>query len=498
MSLPEAFNPRSNPELALQTYEYFGGDLDRAQSRSNFIQGVDSHLRLAYPKLTHEAVDPLITNLQHKLGIAEDIYGDDSATASSIRYRLEEAEFLDTAVELNAGHTQLAPHFYAANEALYGSVDESMVGELWHDFVEAYAGARTTDTSVARLWDELDQGFSIVLANGEPVTVPSLCLPTAEAGTHALSDAAASYLANEWRLFAAPLMEARALTADIIAAELGLDYPYDIDNVSFSGNRLQTAFKIGATSLSEVYHIHQFSVESEPAATAANWQTSKHAVIIGLARSSHAGRYPIVGGVLAHESTHAVKAAQGANSDEPALATGVFTTRADGTWVNYLDYEEGNNILGERLLSVGKASEPARQAIFDLMLYMLQVCGYDDRQVFETYTRIMAIEMLVKNPRDDEANILAMAGEFTAEKLERLLRGTPTHPQIRLGRAALAYSKDLAYRRGYRTAVNFWNNQAEIAHTLTNPQQHIHDIFVKQNMGKIDPSEPKQATLVGL
>lgn len=499
MSLPESFNPRTNPELALQTYEYFGGDQDRATHRAAFARGESAHHIMQYPKLRHAIIDPIVGALEAKHVLVVEQYGEASATASSVEYRLEEARFLVDAVELNhakSAHDQqvVASRFSVRNEQLYGRGDTHHVAELWHDVIAAYGD--TTDSRVASLWHQLADGFEFVAGDGEVVQIPPLNMPASQAGAPKLAMDVSNALRKEWCLFAGPLTEAHALMSDVIAAESGMSLSYDQDTIVFSGQRLYTAFCLGAVGIAEICATEPYGVEADPSATAASWQTADHNIRVGLNRSHVAGRSGLIRGVLSHESTHGLKAAQGAMSDEPALATGVFTRNTQGNWVSYLDYEEGNNLLGEQLLGASASVEPVKQAVYQLMVYMAQQLGYNDRQIQETYARLMVIEILCRQPGRDIREATEQANTFAAEKLERILRGAPTSPFVSVDGSSLVYTKDLAYRRGYRTAVNFWNAVGQDARSSNNPQQHVHDIFVWQNRGKIDPSEPAQARLI--
>jgi hypothetical protein len=464
---------------------------------------------MQYPLLTQERVDVVRAVLETKYHQARNVYGEYSVTASSVRYRMQEADFLHSAVALNKpqepfvyeASTQTERtinQFAAANRQLYGESQLDLVGELWHDVVFAYAD--NDDTRVEHLWDELSDGFRFVSNTGVVVDVPGLEIPIALHGPESLDQATVLMLRKEWQLFAAPLAEARALVADMILAESeDGDGPRIPQDIYFTSKRLYQAFCLGAVGIGEINQLDAYGVAIDESGTSASWQSAQLQVVIGANRSKHSSKYGFILPLLTHESTHAIKTLQGALSDdEPALATGVFTQAVDGNWTSYLDYEEGNNMIGEKLLAGETELGVARKAVYQLMCDLIQRQGYNDRQVFETYWRVVAIEILSKSPDTDLAEATSLAKHFVAEKLERILRGVPTLDPPHTDGARLIYTKDLAYMNGQQRAVRFWNQQGSRALTAQDPQAYLHEVFQAQNKGHIDPSDGVQAKLIGL
>jgi len=502
MSLPEAFNPRVKPELALQTYEYFGGDPHRAVAIDRFVAGNDTHLRMEYPLLTREAAELLVSSLADSHARAEREYGEGSATATSVQYRLEEAQFLGIAASIYRQQAQdrliandRLNSFAKANDRLYGApTEESLIEGL----VEASAAYRDNDDPrVRQLWAELFHGQEVVLQNQERVYMPSIgsIIPLVRPET--LTPAVSDMLRREWRLFAGPFVEAHSLVAEMIAVERGMKPDYDKKDIAFEGRHLYQAFRIGSLMMAQIADIEPFAVELDPNGSVASWQTARHAIVVGQKRATSMS-CSTARGVLAHEATHGYKAAMGSQSHEPALATGVFTVDSKGRWVSYLDFEEGNNRLGEQVLREDEPEKPVVRHAYPIIAGLVYHRGYDDRQVFETYKRLRAIELLSHSPELTLDKAMQRAGVLAASKVQRLFRGTPIGSRLSAEGRALLYTKDLGYQRGTKKAIAFWNRVGRIAEQATDPQAHIHEVFERQNQGKVDPSEPDQAKLVGL
>lgn len=132
----EAFHPLNYPSLALQTYESFGGDSNRAHYKEEFSSGQSTHLKMDYPRLSDVSqFDEIKNELNGRLELAIATFGEDSATVSSIRYRLEEADFLKAAQVLNNSKTpeerqQAATDFVAMSERLYGKPDQELADSI--------------------------------------------------------------------------------------------------------------------------------------------------------------------------------------------------------------------------------------------------------------------------------------------------------------------------------------------------------------------------------
>lgn len=497
----EDFHPLNYPSLALQTYESFGGDPNRSNYKDEFSSGISTHLKMDYPRLSDVSQFDEITNeLKDRLGLAIATFGEDSATVSSIRYRLEEVDFLRVAHTFNNQESaevrqQVAIDFVAMSERLYGKPDQDLADSILGTLKQ---NSNLDNPYVSELWRQVEQGFSVTLPNGQTIEVNGVAIPVDFKELPKLSNDAEMMLDKEWRLFRGPLVEAQALVADIVAAEQGESIDYDGREIVYSGKRLHDAFVLGAIGLSEIMGIDRFNVVLDPNGSAASWESGQQAVVIGANRNSVMGATRKVKGTMPHEGTHAVKSVQGAISTEPALSTGVFTKDEHGNWVSYLDYEEGNNKLGESLLmsndeSVAKITEYREYTVMSALVYR----GFDDRQVKEVMSKIATAVTLSDN--SDLDTILlegAVKNDFTTQ-IERLFRGTPCDPTLLVDGHMPIFTKDTAYDRGeLLKAIPYWNKVSQEALQMPAPQLYFHNEFMRQNRGKIDPSDSHQSALI--
>ena len=494
------FHPVNYPSLALQTYESFGGDPNRVFSKVDFAMGRSVHLKMEFPKLVDtEYFDAAETELKDRLQLALTTLGKDSVTVSSIRYRLEEVEFLRVSQKLNnPGQSDdrqaTAEKFVELSEKLYGKPDHELANSM---LGTAKRNSNLADPRVAVLWGEIESGFSTTLWCGEVVEVGAVVVPDEFEELPSLSPEAIQMLRKEWKLFRGTLVEAQALIQDIVAAEKGLDIDYDNNEVVFSGKRLHDAFVLGAIGLSETLGIDRFNVMLDQNGSSASWESKDQAVVVGANRSASMGANDKVTGTMPHESVHAIKSVNGAKSDEPALSTGVFTKDENGDWISYLDYEEGNNKIGESVLSSDEVPETMQYDYVYSVISSLAYKGFDDRQIAEVMKKLVLIEKLSKNPNIKIHVAEAEIAEDVTAKIERVFRGTPCDPQLRVNGNMPILTKDTAYNRGYYSkAVPFWNEVAKWALATEDPQAVIHQEFERQNKGKADFSDPRQSALI--
>jgi hypothetical protein len=496
----EAFHPLNYPSLALQTYESFGADPNRARSKVDFALGRSVHLKMEYPKLVDaEYFDAAETELKDRLELALTTFGEDSVTVSSIRYRLEEVEFLRVSQRLNnpdlvEERQANAEKFVELSEKLYGKPDHELANSM---LGTAKRNSNLADPRIAALWGEIENGFSTTLWCGEVVEVGAVVVPDEFEELPSLSPEAVEMLHKEWKLFRGALVEAQALVQDIIAAEKGSGIDYDKNEVVFSGKRLHDVFVLGAIGLAEILGIDKFSVILDPNGSSASWESKDQAIVVGANRSASMGANSRVTGTTPHESMHAVKSVNGAKSGEPALSTGVFTKDENGNWICYLDYEEGNNKIGEFVLSDEDIPETMQHDYVYSVVSSLAYKGFDDRQISEVMKKLVLIEKLSKNP-DIEVHVAeAEIAEDVTARIERVFRGTPCDPQLRVNGNMPIFTKDTAYNRGYYSkAVPYWNEVAKWAIATEDPQAALHQEFVRQNKGKADFSDPGQSALI--
>jgi len=132
----DSFHPLNYPALALQTYESFGGDPNRVGTKADFSSGKSTHLAMEYPKLKNiKQFDQTTDELNERLAVAIATFGEDSVTVSSIRYRLEEVEFLKIAHKLNnpgsaEERQESAEKFVELGERLYGIPDQELADSI--------------------------------------------------------------------------------------------------------------------------------------------------------------------------------------------------------------------------------------------------------------------------------------------------------------------------------------------------------------------------------
>lgn len=495
------FDVRLHPDLALQTYEYFGSDSNRGQAKVEFANGETYHLQMQYPRLEPSVIDVLEGSLKERRQIALETFGDESLTVSSIDNRLEEVEFLKIAYVLNSATfeseedaQEVAEDFVEATEQLYGKPDQGLVDSILGTIRARYD---SDDAEVKKLWDELESGFEVELLDGTSVSVPSLSFPDKYAEIPTLSAEAKKMLRKEWVLFGGVLVEAQSIMSDIIASKMGLSDNYTNQEINFDGPNLAKLFKLGAVGLAEVLDTEPFNVVVDEHGSVASWDSGKQAVIIGANRPSSMGKWDKIRGTTAHEATHGIKSVNGLKSGEPSLSSGVFTRGDDGSWVSYLDFEEGNNKLGESLimnedLESGVASETVENDYLYTIVAGLVYRGLDDRKVAEVMKKLLLIERRIKDPGLDIESAEKSVSELIATKVERMFRGTNTASEILVDGHVPIFTKDLAYMAGTLEAIEFWNTKAEEAAKTDNPQEYIHHVFNVQNMGKINPLDPKQ------
>ena len=496
----DAFHPLNYPSLALQTYESFGADPNRARSKVDFAMGRSVHLKMEYPKLIDtEYFDAVETELRDRLDIALTTLGEDSVTVSSIRYRLEEVEFLRVSQKLNdpsldEERQANAVKFVELSEKLYGKPDHELVDSM---LGTAKRNSNLADPRIAALWGEIENGFSTTLWCGEVVEVGAVVVPDEFEELPSLSPEAVEMLRKEWKLFRGTLIEAQALTQDIIAAEQGQGIDFNRKEIVFSGKRLHDAFVLGAISLAETMGIDEFSVRLDPNGSSASWESKDQAVVVGANRSASMGSDSKVTGTLPHEAMHAVKSVNGAKSGEPALSTGVFTKDKNGNWICYLDYEEGNNKIGESVLSNEDIPETMQHDYIYSVISSLAYKGFDDRQIAEVMKKLVLIEQLSKNPNIEVHVAEAEIAEDVAARIERVFRGTPCDLKLRVKGNMPIFTKDTAYNRGYYSkAVPYWNEVAKWALATEDPQVAMHEEFERQTKGKADFSDTVQSALI--
>lgn len=495
------FHPINYPSLALQTYESFGGDSNRSDNKNKFSSGQSTHLKMDYPRLAETTqFDEMTNELNDRLELAIATFGLESATVSSIKYRLEEVEFLRAAHTLNnpkspEDRQQAASDFVAMSERLYGKPDQELAGSILGTFKQ---NSDLDNPFISELWRQIEEGFSVTLPNGEVINVDAVTVPTDFKELPKLSKEAELMLDKEWRLFRGPLVEAQALMAENIALKQGKGPDYDKREIVFTGPQLYSAFVLGSLGLSETMDIPEFNVVLDPDGSAASWESGQQAVVIGAKRSAEMGASRTVTGIMPHEATHAVKSLQGVMSGEPALSTGVFTQDEHGNWISYLDYEEGNNRLGEKILkgddeSIIKISELHDYTLIPALAYR----GFDDRQIKEVMKKIATAVRLSDN-RDIDATLIEeeIKNDFTTP-VERFFRGTPCDPTLLVDGHIPIFTKDTAYDRGeLLIAIPYWNRIVEEAMQTPKPQEYLHREFIRQNKGKIDPSDPRQSALI--
>ncbi len=492
------FSPLVNPELALQTYESFAGGPTRKAEREAFMTGDTYHLVMTYPDLNEAEAQQKGQTLQDLRAKAIDKYGPDSITVSSIDYRIKEAEFLQVAAQLNnLAHgadknalQQAADRYVLLNDQLYGKPDQRVVDTMLADLRQRYTN---DDPRVQKLWSQLQQGFSLQLANGEQVNVPALVIPQETAQQiPQLSDQAKTLLAAEWKLMFPAIVEARGVLGDVIAAKQGLDIDYDPNSLEINRHQTAQLFRIASLGIANQHNSAPFNVEVNEAGTAASWESDRQAVVIGLSGPDQGWSEAREVGV--HESMHGLKSSNGLKSGEPAMATGVFTRNPDGTYTDYLTFEEGNNNLGEKVLSTdGELDAPLKSDYNYYLMSGLIYRGLDDRQVKEVFEKLITIERLSIDPSlDVEAIRPKVLEQVTIRGVVRVFRGTPTDAGVTVDGHMPIFTKDLAYPKGRRIATEFWNQVATDAASQPNPREYFHEIFEIQAQGKVDPTDPVQ------
>ncbi len=517
------FDPRVSPALALQTYESFAGGPSRRADKDAFAAGETFHLEMTYPLLDPKVIAAQraeLIDLKIKAGRR---FGEDSLTVSSIEYRMQETDFLDSAVRLNQSaqaddqeaHEADARNYVALVEALYGKPDQAVIDSMLYDLRRRYS---TDDPRIQNLWAELESGFSVQLADGEDIRIPALTIPTEAAPLPRLSEKAAELLAAEWQLAFPAVSEARTLLADIKAAKTGLDLGYEHTEVLFDGRMVAELFRIAAQGIAHHHGVAPFDVIEDEHGTSAAWSSENQAVVVGLDRSELNGEWDVVRETGMHESAHGLKSANGIKAGDPAMATGAFSRNTDGSYTEYLTYEEGNNKLGEQVTSPsvdGDLKAPLEDS-YNLYLFAgLLYRGFDDRQIKEIGVKLITIERLANEPTLDQATLEVQLSERMAMRAERLLRGTPVTSGVLVDGHKPVFTKDIAYYKGTLVATEFWNGIVEeaiakgndahndaIANGATIVQAehsrrlatrgYVHKMFEIQNQGKVDPSSPRQ------
>lgn len=511
------FSPLVHPELALQTYESFAGGPERKAEKAAFVEGDTRHLRMTYPRLIEDeaqAVELTLLQLKNK---AVQTYGKDSLTVSSIDYRLQEAKFLQVAARFNEAtpntteQQQLAQEYVKLTEELYGKPEQDIIDAMLVTLRSKYNG---TDHQVQQLWQQLENGFSIELKNGEVVTVPALQIPkNAERKLPVLTPQATELLTAEWKLAFPAIVEARGVMADVLAAQEGLLEDYDPNAIRFNGAATMRVFESATKGIAEQHQVAPFNVEENTVGTGASWETSRNAVVVAV--NAKPRTWTNMRQVGVHESMHGLKAANGAKTAEPAMATGVFSRNADGTYTDYLTFEEGNNRLGEQILEEDALQEDIMGSSYNYyMLAGLFYMGYDDRQAKEVFARLVTIEKLSLHPQLDAIATREAASRAAASPVERFKRSTPTSDILVEGHTPI-FTKDIAYFKGRLIATEHWNSVAQEAQAAgqqayntvlyngdsvaaaekakrTAQRDYFHSEFALQLQGKIDPTSPVQ------
>ncbi|NBU33926.1 hypothetical protein EB118_02510 [bacterium] len=515
------FNPLVNPELALQTYESFAAGPTRKDEREAFKNDQTHHLEMTYPDLDYEVAVQTQETLETLREKAAATYGEGSLTVSSIDYRIQEAEFLQIAARFNAASQtdnlaelqDLAEQFVRSNDQLYGKPDQEIVDTMLFDLKQRYT---SDDPRVQKLWSELEAGFSMQLADGTDVSVQALEIPKeAKRQLPELSEQAKELLAAEWKLMFPAVVEARGLLGDIIAAEQGFESNYDLNEIKFSGKRTADLFRIAVQGLADQHQTSPFAVEESEQGTTASWESGRQAVVVGL--NMIPKKWSGVRETGVHESMHGLKSSNGLLSGEPAMATGVFSSKADGSFVDYLTYEEGNNSLGEQVVGMAEEDSGVVKGRYNYLLMAgLVYRGFSDRQVKEVFEKLVTIERICLEPDFDMQKAAPeIAEQVTTRGVMRLFRGTPTNAPVTVDGHMPIFTKDIAYYNGRVIATEFWNGVEEDAvvvgqsayeqaiaagQSTTKAEQakrnatreYFHEIFEIQAQGKIDPTEPVQ------
>ncbi len=408
-----------------------------------------------------------------------------------------EAEFLQVVAQLNIlasgsdedALQQASDRYVQLNDQLYGKPDQRVINSMLAVLRHRYTN---DDPRVQNLWDQLESGFSMQLANGDQVTVPALVIPQETSlQIPQLSDQAKTLLAAEWKLMFPAIVEARGVLGDVIAAGQGLEIDYDPNNIAFEGIRTAHMFRMATEGIALQHSVAPFNVEQKEHRATASWESDRQAVVVGMDGTKTWGAVLKTG---VHESMHGLKSSNGLQSGEPAMATGVFSRNPDGSYTDYLTFEEGNNKLGEMVISGGIKDENVLESGYNLYLLAgLIYMGLDDRQAKEVFEKLTIIERLSLQPTDVELSKLQQdAAKTVTRKLERLIRSSPANANVITDGHIPIFTKDIAYFKGSLIATEFWNQVATDAASQPNPREYFHEIFEVQAQGKVDPTDAVQ------
>lgn len=485
--LKERLNPRYTLEMGFQSYEKLAGDGEyRDQQRQAFFDGDIRNPRLDYPLLDEQELQQSISKLEPLIEQAETLQDEmaSNAVRSSVAYRMNEMHWLIEAANLNRlaeenpdseAFTDSATRYQEMNEQLYGTPETELSQQVYGEII-GQANSKQLHPSAEKILIELRHGTTINAA-GEEITIRPLpyegeeCLPQLDKQTLApLKEVlqedfqdAFTLVDDYWQEVAQPRAEASGETPQFSREDMKVlftELHNQRDPEGLSGIQI---------------------IEDENATQLA-WDSQTMSVKVGGKRAPI--KTPtVMAAKLIHEyGVHGQRTVNGAKSDLPVLATGLFTEASEGERPDYLTFEEGLASLSE--ITVDDSFDKWRpQDVDKYLCTSLAYEGRDFREIYETSWRARAL-MAVGDGEELSEEIVKKQQKQAYLSTVRVLRGTPTEQSGGEDKPVLTFNKDLAYLQGKADAVRYLEQAGD-------DKTAIRRLFA----GKFDPNNATQNEL---
>ena len=456
----------NNPGVALQTYEWFVGDVEqRREARSRFLNDQIVNPEGFYPRLDNvdelQQMDDELSHLRQMVESSDMDHAERDAYDCTLAYRQQEIDFLVTASELNRPENDdsletSASDFNQRSRELYGrpqpSLVDGVVGEIRNKFNQKNFVGRAVE-----LHDEINQTLDELVTNSDITGLP------------ALSKNAEVYLTEQISRYFASERQAVTEVRKIMT---------NAGEVEFSPQRMLEVFK-RAISLRGYDGVGAKLVDDK----LLSWSQNDRGVHVGRERASIESD-DSMWGIAVHElGVHGQRFVRGQQSAIPILGNGLFVSGEDSKNQNpdYLSFEEGIAGLYQSIASGSNHSGWTMANFTHILNVALSEQGKSFRDVFEQNWKVRSL--LASNDGQLNDDIIEKSRVQAYDSVFRIFRGTPMH---RLGALSIVatYNKDLAYLSGKVGAIQFWNNNAGNDDTF--------DFLLS---GKFDPNNTRHAKI---
>lgn len=474
--LAEVCSLRNLPEAGFQSYEMLANDA--LKQRDSFLASESRNPEIHYKKLADlSGMDKGILALARGLEAVDRLTDDPEvmgAMRTSLGYRQAEMEFIKLLGQLDYvvnelqdadEARELAEEAKAASEALYGKADPELTDRTLNTVWSRLDG-REFSGKAALLYNDLVNGFT----SSEGFQIGAM--KRAENTEMFLPDMGeAAFWAGEY--FQESNADIQALLQefwDEKVEEWGENYecgPLDIAE----------AFR-RVVDLRDPEGLAGIDVIVSDG-TALSWESPLVAIKIGRDRPPIKTSETLFTRTNHEFGVHGQSAINGAKTDIPALATGLYT---DTPEPDYLTFEEGFAVVMEDAISSAKKDWSGGRVNYYLGVSFAED-GDDFRSVFEKTWRYNLLQQL-KDGEEVTEEMIQKHRRMAYGSCVRIFRGTQTNLREKLGvDVSFTYNKDLSYLAGSVKALKY------IEQAYEKRDEGMLDVVL---LGKYDPTNPVQ------